>query len=254
MGLNNFEKQVQQKISNREIKPSLNSWDRLDAMLSVEEKPKKKGFFWINIAASFIVLASIGYYFYNQSEVLIPSKEDSIIVEENSEFRIQHSENNQEKTETGKDKIENREVRQEVLVSNNSNSNQIHKLSNTSKINIQELAINNQEVSVINQSKENNNNKVSFTGTNDQPVTSENKYTSAEKLLAEVSNTKYETKSSAKEIKNIKKRISVNPNSLLSNAETEIYQSFRENALERLNKNYNAIKTVLANRNYEDEL
>jgi hypothetical protein len=254
MGLNNFEKQVQQKLSNREIKPSANSWDRLDAMLSVEEKPKKKGFFWINIAASFIVLASIGYYFYNQNEVLIPAKEDSIIVEENSEFRIQNSENNQENSETGKDKIENREVRQEVLVKNNSNSNQIHKLSNTSKINIQELAINDQGVSIINQSKENNNNKVSFAESNNQLLTSENKYISAEKLLAEVSYTKIEAKKSDKEIKKTRKGISVNPKALLSNAETEIYQSFRENALERLNKNYNAIKTVLANRNYEDEL
>ena len=253
MGLNNFEKQVQQKLSNREIKPSLNSWDRLDAMLSVEDKPKKKGFFWINIAASFIVFASVGYYFYNQNEVLIPAKEDSI-VEENSEFRIQNSENNQENTEVGKDKIENREVRQEVLVNNNSNSNQIHKLSNTSKSNIQELAINNQGVSIINQSKENNNNKVSFTGTSNQRLTSENKYISAEKLLAEVSNTEFEAKKSDKEIKKTRKGISVNPNALLSNAETEIYQSFRESALEKLNKNFNSIKTVLANRNYEDEL
>ena len=247
MGLNNFEKQVQQKLSNREIKPSLNSWDRLDAMLSVEDKPKKKGFFWINIAASFIVFASVGYYFYNQNEVLIPAKE-------NSEFRIQNSENNQENTEVGKDKIENREVRQEVLVNNNSNSNQIHKLSNTSKSNIQELAINNQGVSIINQSKENNNNKVSFTGTSNQRLTSENKYISAEKLLAEVSNTEFEAKKSDKEIKKTRKGISVNPNALLSNAETEIYQSFRESALEKLNKNFNSIKTVLANRNYEDEL
>ena len=80
MGLNNFEKQVQQKLSNREIKPSENSWDRLDAMLSVEEKPKNKGFFWINIAASFIVLASVGYYFYNQTKTFVSVKEESITI------------------------------------------------------------------------------------------------------------------------------------------------------------------------------
>ncbi|WP_339888263.1 hypothetical protein [uncultured Flavobacterium sp.] len=248
MKLNNFEKQVQQKLSNREIKPSANSWDRLDAMLSVEDKPKKKGFFWINIAASFIVLASIGYYFYNQNEVLIPAKEDSIIVE---------VENKKEVVEEVKEA--RNEKQEEVLVENDNKlekSNQVvnQKISNTSKINIQQLAINNQTVSIINQSKEDNNNKVSVAAINNQQLTSKKKYISAEKLLAEVSNTKFENKSSEKEIKNIKKRISVNPNTLLSNAETEIYQSFRENALERLNKNYNAIKTVLANRNYEDEL
>ena len=45
MALNNFEKQIQQKLNNREIKPSESSWDRLDAMLSMEEKPKKKAIF-----------------------------------------------------------------------------------------------------------------------------------------------------------------------------------------------------------------
>ena len=37
-----------------------------------------------------------------------------------------------------------------------------------------------------------------------------------------------------------------------SNAENEIYQSYRESALDKLNKNFNSIKTVLANRNYEE--
>lgn len=42
MELNNFEQQAKEKLSNREIAPSAQAWDRLDAMLSVQEKPKKK--------------------------------------------------------------------------------------------------------------------------------------------------------------------------------------------------------------------
>jgi hypothetical protein len=38
----------------------------------------------------------------------------------------------------------------------------------------------------------------------------------------------------------------------LQNAETELNQSFRESALNKFNKNFNAIKTVLVNRNYEE--
>lgn len=247
MQLNNFEIQIQQKLSNREIKPSANSWDRLDAMLSVEEQPKKKGFFWINIAASFIVLASIGYYFYNQNEIPNPVKEEAIIVEV-EEKKI---DNREEKIETSS------KIKNEVLVENEIKTEKFdpvvnEKSSKPSKPNKQLLVINNQGVSVINQSSENTENQNSEIKNQKSKIN--NRYISAERLLAEVSNTKFETKSANKEAIISKKRISVNPNTLLSETETEIYQSFRENALERLNKNYNAIKTVLANRNYEDEL
>jgi hypothetical protein len=245
MQQNNFENQVQQKLSNREIKPSANSWDRLDAMLSVEEKPKKKGFFWVNIAASFIVLASIGYYFYNQNEVLIPAKDDSIIVEV------------EKKKEVGEEVKETRSEKQEKVLVENDNklekSNQVvnQKLSNTSEINIQELAINNQGVSNINQSKEDNS--VVSTETKFQKAEMVSVIVSPEKLIAEVTNEKFINKSiENKKIKMIKKVIKVNPNSLLSNAESELNQTYRETAIEKLSKNYNSIKTVLANRNYEE--
>ena len=108
-----------------------------------------------------------------------------------------------------------------------------------------------EEVSIINQSKENDAVVISSENKNYQS-TSKNKYVSAEKLLAEISNTKFEPKATDKTIEKTRKGISVNPNSLLSNAETELNQSFRESALDKLNKNFNAVKTVLANRNYEE--
>lgn len=247
MELNNFEKQALQKLSNREIKPSENSWDRLDAMLSVEVKPKKKGFFWINIAASFIVFASIGYYFYNQNEVMTPVEEETIIVE----VEDKNIENGEENLETRYEKQD------EVLVENeikSEKSNQVvnQKFVNNSTISNQESIIINQGVSTINQSKDNP--IVLNSENNIQKPMNTNKYISAEKLLAEVSNKKFESKKTEKDFRRNVKGVSVNPNALLSNAETEIYQSFRENALERLNKNYNTIKTALVNRNYEDEL
>ena len=240
MGLNNFEKQVQQKLSNREIKPSENSWDRLDAMLSVEEKPKNKGFFWINIAASFIVLASVGYYFYNQTKTFVSVKEEIIIVEAEEK----NIENKEEKIEV-RNKIDD-----EVLVEynikseiRNQTTDNTHQITNKN----QPLPVPNQGVLIINQSTENTNTEI----LNQKPRIS-NRYTSAEKLLAEATNAKFESKTTENEKKQLKKRISVNPNTLISNAENEIYESYRESALEKLNKNFNSIKTVLANRNYEE--
>ena len=250
MALNNFEKQIQQKLNNREIKPSENSWDRLDAMLSMEEKPKKKGFFWMNIAASLIVFASIGYYFYNQNSTVVPIKEESIIVEVEKNL------------ENREEKIENREENNEFLVENDSKLEEINSIQNKktlriSTINHKELTPNiKEEVSIINQSKENENNQKVVVENmkleSKKPETTNNKYISAEKLLAEVSNTKFKSNNSEKEVKRTRKGVSVNPNALISNAENEIYQSYRESALEKLNKNFNSIKTVLANRNYEE--
>lgn len=225
MALNNFEKQVQQKLSNREMKPSANSWDRLDAMLSVEEKPKGKGFFWINIAASFIVFASVGYYFYNQNTIAAPVKEAAIIVQENSEFSIQNSENNKENIDVLEDKQETRNKKQEVLVENN---NLFKKSQNQSTINNQQSLIVNQGVSIINPSLENSNNTNSEII--NQQATVKYRYISPKELLAQVENTNTPnqpvvTKSNSK--------IKVDAKALLSNAESELTQTFRENVIKK---------------------
>lgn len=48
MESNNIENQIKQKLANREIQPSGQTWDRLDAMLTVaEEKNLKKYYFGI---------------------------------------------------------------------------------------------------------------------------------------------------------------------------------------------------------------
>jgi hypothetical protein len=243
MQQNNFENQVQQKLSNREIKPSANSWDRLDAMLSVEEKPKKKGFFWVNIAASFIVLASIGYYFYNQNEVLIPAKDDSIIVEIEKKNEIKNKES--EIIEITVD---------EVLVENDSKSDKPYKVisqktSNTSLVNNQRLAEVNQGVSVVDQLSENAT-IVSYEIKN-QEVKVKNKYTSADKLLAELSNSSKD-KSYVQFNKVGKSRISVSSVALLADAQKDIDKTFKATILKKLNKNYQELTIAIANRNYEE--
>ena len=247
MELNNFEKDIQQKLNNREINPSANSWDRLNAMLSVEEKPKKKRFSWLPIAASFVVFASLGYYFFNSHATDIPSDEpiikESVIV-------------NVEKNEENISPKESETLPKEVLVTSD-------KVDKTNKMTIQlkhatihnpQSKSINQRVSNINQSQEEDKNRVQLVE-NLKPISQNqelrtNKYISAEKLLAAVSGEDFKIDKTKN--KDIKKRISVNPNALLSNAETELNQTYKETALEKLSKNLNNIKTVLVNRNYEE--
>ncbi len=76
---NNFDKNIQQKFNSRRIEPSAQAWDRLDAMLTIaEEKKQPKNYFWLKIAASFLIFSGMGYIFFQQnqkSEVLQPSNE-----------------------------------------------------------------------------------------------------------------------------------------------------------------------------------
>lgn len=53
MGQVNFEQQAKEKFAHRDIQPSIEAWNRLDALLSAQEKPKKKFPIWW-VAASII--------------------------------------------------------------------------------------------------------------------------------------------------------------------------------------------------------
>jgi len=58
-----LENEFKNKLNQREIKPSENSWDRLDAMLAVAEvKKPTRGYGWIYIAASIIGFAFLGTF------------------------------------------------------------------------------------------------------------------------------------------------------------------------------------------------
>lgn len=65
---NNWEEQIKQGLQGREIQPSAQAWDRLDAMLTVAEEKKTKRpfgvyFRFMAVAASVLVLLSLGFYF-----------------------------------------------------------------------------------------------------------------------------------------------------------------------------------------------
>ena len=50
---------------------------------------------------------------------------------------------------------------------------------------------------------------------------------------------------------NKKASVKIDANALLSTVEKELDDSYRETNLDKLNKNFNAIKTAIVNRNYE---
>ena len=63
---NKIDNQIREKLNAREIQPSAQAWDRLDAMLAVsEEKKPKKGYGWFFVAASTILIFGLGFFLFN---------------------------------------------------------------------------------------------------------------------------------------------------------------------------------------------
>ena len=67
-----LENEFRNKLNQREINPSENAWDRLDAMLTVaEEKKPIRRYSWLYVAASIIGLAFLGTIFFSQIDEIL---------------------------------------------------------------------------------------------------------------------------------------------------------------------------------------
>lgn len=244
---NKLETQIKEKLNSREIQPTEMAWDRLDAMLSVSEEKKTKRFpfltsKFIGIAASVLVFLSVGLYYINQENTDIKIDNSVIVKEEVKTDTSNESTNSVEE-------INSISVQKEEQVAStiNNQPQTINKKSSQSfNQNNQKTAIN----PIINKNKE-----IEYLGNGDvaqkdlprietkkQIVVSKSKYVNVDDLLASVEN----------ESKNTKKpSVKVNANTLLSQVDGELEQSFRQKAINRISKNYQEVKVALANRNQE---
>ena len=248
MAQNNIENQIKEKLNSREIQPTEMAWDRLDAMLSVSEEKKTKRFpfltsKFIGIAASVLVFLSVGLYFINQENTDIKI-EESVVVKEEVKTNTSEENSNLSK-EINSIPVQSKE--QVAVTINNQQSKVSNQQSSKSfNQNNQKTAIN----PIINKNKE-----IEYLGNGDvaqkdlprietkkQIVVSKSKYVNVDDLLASVEN----------ESKNTKKpSVKVNANTLLSQVDGELEQSFRQKAINRISKNYQEVKVALANRNQE---
>ena len=213
MESNKFEKDFRDKLNQREIAPSENSWDRLDAMLAVAEKQQpKKSKDWFYIAASIIGFILIGSVFFSQTEELIDIKKSDVV-------------------------IENKEIIKPT----------------------EEVLINKEEVSVINQKSvatTNSNQKTKNNASEIKPALVINEEIQQEQLVSKEKPTEeiiqkdipvelFATTNIANP------SVKVDAKNLLSEVDGELELSFRERIVQKINKNYQNIKVALANRNQE---
>ncbi len=222
-----LENEFKNILNQREITPSENSWDRLDAMLAVAEgKKPSRSYGWIYIAASIVGFAFLGTFFYSQIEQNATVESNEVVIENNKKAEpIQ----NEISIVPSNSKSESTVVISEIKkVKRNS--------PNTNPIIINQVAQNSNSLIPIVEKKltDQKTEQLAFSNTNDITV---------DEMLASVETTSNEGIS--------KPKVKVNPNTLLSQVDGELELSFREKVINRVNKNYKTVKVALANRNIQ---
>lgn len=248
---NKLEIQIKEQLNAREIQPSEMAWDRLDAMLTVVEQKKPKRFDFlsfqsIGIAASVLVLVSLGLFFFNQKETVVKPENNVVVNEEVKQNNLKEN-----TTTIGNTGIDNNglegfdeQVKQRANQQKEENKTIIAQSSKSFNQNNQKTTIN----PLINQEKEIQFQNQEVIAQKELPqvdtrniiVISKSTSVNVDDLLASTSK-----KSESKP------KIKINANSLLSQVDGELDQTFREKVLTRVSKNYQEVKVALATRNQE---
>jgi len=232
---NKLENQIQEKLNSREIQPSAQSWDRLDAMLSVTEtKKQKRSFGWLYIAASVVGFVFMGLYFFNQNETIPEINNNPTVVESNIE--------NTNST------VEEPTAKTQSIVNDSKQVKQI--------INIENKAL---AVSEKNASKKTHQNHLQKTNKietiesnklEEQIVTNVSKTEEKEIIKSTALLAEANIDTSEKAIQN-KPKLKINANALLSEVDGEIELTFRQKAIKTITKQYENTRGALATRNIE---
>ena len=223
---NKFENEIRNQLNQRSIQPSEKSWDRLDAMLTVAEQTPKRSFKWLYIAASFVGFTLIGFFLFNQQKnegLIVP--ENNVVIEEK-----QTSESNEVpivlKNAPNLQLNQNKAVASQVFDEKKSkNSMNI----DPKKDKVLDVALTNIAVKEV---------ETSTQPTMPIKINPETLLANVEKGELLTTNTEVSSKS-----------VKVDANSLLTSVEKEVDASFRDKAIQTLNKNYKSVKSMLANRN-----
>ena len=245
---NKVENQIKEQLNTREIQPTEMAWDRLDSMLSVAEakSAKRSPFFsfrFIGIAASFLVFLSIGILYFNQKSTEIKPENNVVVTEKESNINDNINDNGNSNDEN----INDIKVESQVAQTTNSQTQKVNNKSSKGFNQNQKTpinSINNQEKIIPFKSSEavaNNEQPkqvIQEKATNSKPT-----YVNVDDLLASVEKQPKTTSKVA--------AIKVDANSLLSEVDGELEQTFREKVISRIGKSYQNAKSALANRNQE---
>lgn len=227
MAQHKIDDQIKSKLNTREIQPSAQAWDRLDAMLTVsQDKKSKKGYGWFFVAASVVLFFGFGFLFFYENET--PKTNNSIPVVTKVDEDI-------DSIGTNKIALISTENTKPILVQNEANNPKL--IRNSKSFETKEL------IKVTNEIQENPTSIIHH------PSSINFKYVSTEKLLVEVQVNEKEIPSDRKN--NSKSKIKIDAASLLSTVEKELDENYKETTLDKLTRKFQDAKTAIVNRNYE---
>lgn len=220
---NKMEKEFREKLEQRTIQPSDMAWDRLDAMLSVAENKKpKKNISWMYIAAAFLVFLLVGVLFLNQEKQNQGIDNNNSVVVNDNEV--------QNESDSVENEVVVAPVRTQEAVAHQSPRKQSGKINTEAGKTIIKTE---KATQVLPQGVIASNEK------QESPIiVREN----TDKILADVTSAETAKKKST---------VKVDPNSLLSAVEEELDDSFKDRVLIGAAKNFKAVRSAVANRNYE---
>lgn len=244
---NKLENQFREKLNNREIQPSANAWDRLDAMLSVADVTdntkakveRKSKYRWMFVAATLLGFILISTVFLFQTDEMIDVPTQQVVFDTNVDVE-QNSEEDGNSNPTVLEEILKVAPTEKAVV-NHAKLNTNPTTQKTNKSFPSEKAIEKSNEVVAEKSNATvleNSTKINYK--------SEVKI-NAETLLASVEKSNVPNKIELQNKTNIK----VNPNELLTQVDDELELSFRERVQQSFNKKYREVKVAVSQRNLE---
>ena len=227
-----LENEFRNKLNQREINPSENAWDRLDAMLTVaEEKKPVRRYSWLYVAASIIGFAFLGTFFFSQIDKKIVVEKNEVVIENNQKVEPIQKEvpsiipsNSQKESLAVISEVNTVKKNRRTIKSVIKNQNQVAQNSNSDSLT----------------PRHKDNESIQET---EQIVSLNINNNSVDEMLA--------VAQTASKASNSRTIVRVNPNALLSQVDGELELSFREKVINKVNKNYQTVKVALANRNQE---
>jgi hypothetical protein len=253
---NKLENQIREKLHSREIQPSAQAWNRLDAMLSeAEEKKTRRPFGFLFIAASITILITVGMLFFTQNGPEIQTieevvgtevKKDSVVKIPNSKFQIpkiegnqtvvsnQPTTNNQRVSISTREQSSNGRSNQKSAIKNQKSSNQNPLINRDKQI---EYLINSSDIALKDLPKIEKRKEV-IIESNKSAITDDD-------LLAGID-------TAAKQTIKKQKTVKVDAKNLLSQVDGELELTFREKVIKKVSKKYKEVKVAIANRNIQE--
>jgi len=249
-----FEENIREKFEAREIEPSKNAWEKLDAQLDNHEESVGNKFTWMAIAAGFVGVLIISSFIFNQNSISGNSENNSL-VEENVSIE------NPENIISQNDLNNNSLVSEEIVSEEKMDSKEVE--SNLKPIQKEAIAKNLPKKESLNKKREvipiNNLDDIAITVENasvDQKLNeviseikklqNQNKTVSASEIDALLASAQRELKS--EQVFNPRQK-KVDARSLLQETEYLADRSFRDKIFVALGEGFEKVRTAVSERN-----